>query len=201
MKNVDVKGTNCFSVFTVLRWRVMQLIRVMAIEIAKTDFDWTQTASLRWCCKYKRFTATYMETLAWDLYYCTWVEMRKSKSNNFHVDCPLSIYHRMARITLWSRLTRERFIKDCLVLVHEKDWKMCAFEGRRPNKVHHLIAPTIFIRISGFTPLNIWQKWQNNSSRTKSMFNLNNSILCLNYKIKALSMYIYFQSCYFVKQI
>lgn len=36
MKNVDVKGTNCFSVFTVLRCRVMQLFRVMAIEIART---------------------------------------------------------------------------------------------------------------------------------------------------------------------
>ena len=36
MKNVDVKGTNCFSVLIVLRWRVMQLFRVIAIEIART---------------------------------------------------------------------------------------------------------------------------------------------------------------------
>ena len=35
MKNVEVKGTNCFSVFTVFRCRVMQLFRVMAIEIAR----------------------------------------------------------------------------------------------------------------------------------------------------------------------
>ena len=35
MKKVDVKGTNCFSVFTVLRCRVMQLFRVIVIEIAK----------------------------------------------------------------------------------------------------------------------------------------------------------------------
>ena len=36
MKNVDVKGTNCFSVFIVLKCRVIQLFRVMAIEIART---------------------------------------------------------------------------------------------------------------------------------------------------------------------
>ena len=36
MKKVDVKGTNCFSDFTAFRCSVMQLFRVMAIEMART---------------------------------------------------------------------------------------------------------------------------------------------------------------------
>ena len=61
----------------------------------------------------------------------------------------------------WQEIISE----DCVV--HEKDWNMCAFEGRRPNKVHHLIAPTIFIRINGFTPLNIWQKLKQRQEKRK----------------------------------
>ena len=50
MKNVEVKGTNCFSVFTVLSRRVMQLFRVMAIEIARTAIGLIGIPRKLFCC-------------------------------------------------------------------------------------------------------------------------------------------------------
>ena len=50
MKNVEVKGTNCFSVFTVFRCRVMQLFRVMAIEIARAASGLIGIPRKLFCC-------------------------------------------------------------------------------------------------------------------------------------------------------
>ena len=50
MKNVELKGTNCFSVFTVLRRRVMQLFRVMAIEIPRAAIGVIGIPKMLFCC-------------------------------------------------------------------------------------------------------------------------------------------------------
>ena len=50
IENVEVKGTNCFSVFTVFRCRVIQLFRVMAIEIARTAIGLIGIPRKLFCC-------------------------------------------------------------------------------------------------------------------------------------------------------